>query len=125
MVSSIFYIEYLLVGIVLVIALRSYFIWSKEQEEKYHDQMDLAEKEYNEALENYALHPDSSLAEEHCFSKGEYFYQFKLPDYFNYPLGDTIPHIEFMNNFEQRKKMIQRDVDVAKRCSKKNLQKVA
>ncbi|MFZ8933045.1 MAG: hypothetical protein ACO20H_01660 [Bacteriovoracaceae bacterium] len=110
MVSSIFYIEYLLIGLVLVIAIKSYFQWSFEQEQKFKGEMAKAKEEYDQALEHYTSNPNNLNAKEFCFSKGEIYYQYKLPDYFNYPLGDTTPHVEYMDNHEHRKKLIENDM---------------
>ncbi|MDH5581448.1 MAG: hypothetical protein OEY33_06030 [Bdellovibrionales bacterium] len=125
MVSSIFYIEYLLLGLVLIIAFKSYIQWSHEQEEKFKSQMAKAKEEYDDSLEHYASHPNSSNAKEFCLAKGEIYYQYKLPDYFNYPLGDTTPHVEYMDNHEQRKKLIEDDMKTVLKSLSKHQTKAA
>lgn len=114
MISSFFYIEIFLGVVVLGLALRGFYSWSKVQEIQMQREKYTAMIEYDRSLNECVLHPENKELYLTCLEKGDLFFKFNIPDYFNYPIPDHDAHVEFIDNRTLREEMVKKDLEERK-----------
>ena len=81
------------------------------QEKRFRRECDSAEREYREALRVYLENKDSGPAKERCYRKGDIYFSYKVPDYFQYPLLDFDYNPDFVDNRALREEMVTDDIN--------------
>ena len=93
-----------------------YYRYRRERNRELHD----AEVTYEMALEYYHDHPDDMEAKERCYRCGEAYYEYEIPDYFNYPMSEYNGiYIEPIDNSKLRHDCVTKDIeefDVRRAC---------
>lgn len=81
------------------------------QEKRLRQERDSAEREYREALRLYLENKESIEAKEQCYRKGDIYFSFKVPDYFQYPFLDFDYNADFVDNRGLREEMVRDDIN--------------
>lgn len=117
MISSFFYIEIFLGIIVFALATRGLYSWSKAQELQMEKDKFAAMIDYDRALNECILHPENKELFQNCLEKGDLFFKFKIPDFFNYPIPVQDAHVEFIDNRKVREEMVKKDLEERKKVT--------
>lgn len=81
------------------------------QEKRFRRERDSAEREYREALRLYFENKESGPAKERCYRKGDIYFSYKVPDYFQYPFLDSDYNADFVDNRALREEMVRDDIN--------------
>ena len=110
MAQSIYWIEILLGGMVLVLVAKVAYLAFKIHEHHMELKHESMKEEYEHAVENFVEHPQDHKAKEDAFKKGDAYFKLKVPDYFEYPLPDFDTHVEYIDNRKIRKELVEEDI---------------
>lgn len=110
MIGPIFLLEFVLGALLVGLVGRGLYLWTSIIEQTTIREKNQAELEYRECLEKYATSP-TELNKRSCFDKGDLYFRFQYPDYFNYPLLDHDSTIQFIDNKAIRKELVEKDIE--------------